>query len=105
MRVNRPQEPSFAGIPTYSKLPLALDPADLSGADVAILGAPLDETVSNRPGSRFGRVPSARPTRASGVPPSRPHMLLGVDPFSVLRWWTTAMPRRCPATPPAATPP
>ena len=37
---------SFAGIPTFAKLPLVLDPAELAGIDVAILGAPMDETVS-----------------------------------------------------------
>ncbi|MGZ4482314.1 MAG: arginase family protein, partial [Gaiellales bacterium] len=54
MQTNRSGEPGFAGIATFSKLPLVLEPAGLRGVDVAIVGAPMDETVSNRPGSRFG---------------------------------------------------
>src|SRR5205809_2605833 len=41
MRVNRPDEPSYAGGATFSKLPLVLDAAELSSADVAIVGAPI----------------------------------------------------------------
>ena len=47
MELSRPGEPAYAGVAgTFSKLPLVLDPADLAGADVAIVGAPIDETVS-----------------------------------------------------------
>ena len=82
--INRPDEPSFGGMQTFCKLPLALDPADLQGVDVAILGAPMDDAVSNRPGTRYG--PRAiRQADESGGPPYRPHMLMGVDPFSVLK--------------------
>jgi agmatinase len=84
MRVNRPGEPSYAGVGvTFAKTPLVLDPAELGGADVVILGAPVDETTSQRPGARFG--PRAiRMADPAGGPPSRPHMELGVDPFDVL---------------------
>ena len=44
----------------------------------------MDETVSNRPGSRYGPRAIRQADEASGLPPSRPHMLLGVDPFAVL---------------------
>ena len=81
MIVNRPGEASFAGIPTFAKLPLALEPSDLAGVDVAILGAPMDETVSNRPGSRYGPRAIRQADEAGSLTPSRPHMLLGVDPF------------------------
>ena len=54
MRVNRPGEPSYAGIGTFDKLPLVLDPEELRGVDVAIVGAPIDETTVGRPGTRFG---------------------------------------------------
>jgi agmatinase len=84
MIVNRAGEASFAGIPTFAKLPLVLDPAQLAGVDVAVLGAPMDETVSNRPGSRYGPRAIRQADEASGLPPSRPHMLLGVDPFAIL---------------------
>src|SRR5438874_2293641 len=48
MRVNRPDEPSYAGGATFSKLPLVLDAAELSSADVADVGAVAD---SLRPAS------------------------------------------------------
>jgi agmatinase len=39
---------------SFEKLPWALDEESLRGADVAIVGAPLDDAVSSRPGARFG---------------------------------------------------
>ena len=79
MRVNRPGEPSYAGLTTFGKLPLALDASELEGADVAIVGAPIDEPVSYRPGARFGprAIRAADPN--GGVPPSFPNMHVGVD--------------------------
>jgi agmatinase len=85
MRVNRPDEPSFGGLATFCKLPLVLEPAELAGIDAAIVGAPMDETVSNRPGSRYGPRAIRQADEASGVPATRPHMLLGIDPFAVLQ--------------------
>jgi agmatinase len=84
MRVNREGEPSYAGLATFGKAPLVLDPAGLEGADVAIVGAPIDETVSNRPGARFGprAIRAADPN--GGVPPSFPSMHVGVDAFDAL---------------------
>ncbi len=80
----RPHEPSYAGVGvTWCRTPLAGEPGDLEGADVVILGAPFDEAVSNRPGTRFG--PRAiRTAEDVGAEPSRPSMELGVDPFEVL---------------------
>jgi agmatinase len=48
--------PSYVGLPTFQKLPLVTDAAALRERrpDVAIVGAPLDDAVSHRPGSRFG---------------------------------------------------
>jgi agmatinase len=82
--VARPQDTGFAGVATFSKVPLALSPDDLRGADVAIMGAPLDETVSYRPGARFGPRAVRAAEDSGGAPPERPHMLLGVDPYAVL---------------------
>lgn len=83
MRVSRPGEPPYAGGATFSKLPLVLDPAELAGADVAIVGAPIDETVSNRPGARYG--PRAiRLADPAGGAPLRPNMDVGLDPLAVL---------------------
>jgi agmatinase len=84
MRVNRPGEPGFAGLGTFCKLPLVLEPEQLEGVDVAIVGAPIDDTVSHRPGTRFGPRAVRIAEDSGGSPPSRPHMLLGIDPFDVL---------------------
>lgn len=84
MRVNRPDEPAYAGMGTFMKLPLVLDPGELAGADVAILGAPMDEMVTHRPGTRFG--PRAIRTAVDGGgAPRMHHMDLGVDPFATLK--------------------
>jgi agmatinase len=84
MQPNRPDETSYAGVGvTFGRVPLVLDPAGLAGADVAILGAPFDEGVSYRPGTRFG--PRAiRTAEDVGLPTARPHMELGVDPYAEL---------------------
>src|SRR6185437_4191766 len=81
---NRPDETSYAGVGvTFGRVPLALDPAGLAGADVAILGAPFDEGVSYRPGTRFG--PRAiRMGEDVAFPIDRPHMELGIDPYAEL---------------------
>jgi len=84
MRVNRPDEPAYAGGATFSKLPLVLDPAELAGADVAIVGAPIDELVSNRPGARFGPRAIRLADPSGGSPPPRPNMEVGINPFDVL---------------------
>jgi len=81
--VARPGEPAYAGAgATFSKLPLVLEPEGLAGVDVAIVGAPVDEAVSYRPGARFG--PRAIRLADVGGGPHRPHMDLGVNPFDVL---------------------
>ena len=50
------QRPSFAGIPTFARLPLVEDESELCrlSPDVAIVGAPIDYGSNHRPGSRFG---------------------------------------------------
>jgi agmatinase len=84
-RVSRRSEPSYAGSgATFAKLPLALDPDDLSGADVAIVGAPTDEAVSLRPGARFAPRAIRLADVSGGSPPSRPNLEVGVDPFDIL---------------------
>lgn len=83
MRANRPDEAGFAGIATFQKVPLVLDPVELEGVDVAIVGAPMDDMVSHRPGTRFG--PRAiRDSTEGGGEPSAWHMDLGIDPFQEL---------------------
>jgi len=80
MNVNRPGQPDYAGILTFSGVPLVLEPADLAGADIAVVGAPIDETVVYRPGARFG----PRAIRTAGYGGGLPSMELGVSPFDVL---------------------
>src|SRR5437016_5995290 len=48
--------PAYVGSTTFQKLPLCADDESLaaSGAEVAVVGAPFDDTASNRPGARFG---------------------------------------------------
>jgi agmatinase len=77
-------EEAYAGVVlTYCRVPLVADPAELEGADVAIVGAPFDLGTSYRPGARFG--PRAiRTAEDVGSPSNRPNMELGVDPFEVL---------------------
>jgi agmatinase len=74
------EKPDFAGLLTFAGMPYTEDPAELAGADVAIVGAPTDDLVSDRPGARFG----PRAIRAAGCP-SGPHLEAGVDGFAALR--------------------
>jgi agmatinase len=85
VRPFRPDEPSYAGVGvTFCRTALVLDPAELHGFDVAIVGAPFDDGTSFRPGARFG--PRAiRTAEDVGGPSARPHMVLGLDPFAELR--------------------
>ena len=80
----RPNEPAYAGVGiTFCRCPLVLDAAELADTDVAILGAPFDDGVSFRPGTRFG--PRAiRAADDAAWPSSRPSMELGIDPFAEL---------------------
>jgi agmatinase len=48
--------PTYVGPTTFSNLPWITDPAELEArkVDVAIVGAPFDDMVTHRPGTRFG---------------------------------------------------
>jgi agmatinase len=74
------EKPDFAGLLTYGGVPYTEDPAELAGADVAVVGAPTDDLVSDRPGTRFG----PRAIRAASCP-AGPHLEAGVDAFAKLR--------------------
>jgi agmatinase len=53
----RPEIPAYTGVTlSFCNRPLIEDPKDLAAKapDVAIVGAPIDEAVSYRPGARFG---------------------------------------------------
>ena len=74
------EKPDFAGLLTFGGLPYTEDPEELEGFDVAIVGAPTDDLVSDRPGTRFG----PRAIRAASCPPG-PHLEAGIDAFAELR--------------------
>ena len=74
------EKPDYAGPLTFGGAPCTQDPAELVGADVAIIGAPMDDLVSDRPGARF----APRAIRAASCPPG-PHLEAGVDAFERLR--------------------
>ncbi len=75
-----PDKPDYAGLLTYAGMPYTQDPAQLSGVDVAVIGAPTDDLVSDRPGTRFG----PRAIRAASCPPG-PHLEAKVDALAELR--------------------
>jgi agmatinase len=75
-----PDKPDYAGLLTFAGMPYTQDAAELVGVDAAILGAPTDERVSDRPGTRF----APRAIRAASCPPG-PHLEAGVDWAEALR--------------------
>jgi agmatinase len=74
------EKPDYAGLLTFGTLPYTEDPADLVGVDVAVIGAPTDDLVSDRPGTRFG----PRAIRAASCPWG-PHLEAGIDASEALR--------------------
>src|ERR1700760_1758898 len=74
------EKPDYAGLLTFGALPYTQDPAQLAGVDVAIVGAPMDDLTSDRPGTRFG----PRAIRAASCPPG-PHLEARVDALRELR--------------------
>jgi agmatinase len=74
------EKPDYAGLASFCGVPYTEDPEDLPGADAVIVGAPLDELVCERPGTRLG----PRAIRAASAIPGA-HLQAGVDPFEQLR--------------------
>jgi agmatinase len=75
-----PDKPDYAGVLSFGGVPLAHEPEHLRGVDVAIVGAPTDDLVSDRPGTRF----APRAIRSASCPPG-PHLEANVDAFAELR--------------------
>jgi agmatinase len=74
------EKPEYAGLLTFCGLPYTEDPAELAGVDAAIVGAPMDDLVSDTPGTRLGpRAIRAASALAGG------HLEAGVDAFRELR--------------------
>ncbi|MBA3734971.1 MAG: agmatinase [Actinobacteria bacterium] len=74
------EKPDYAGLLTFGGAPYTQDPDLLDGFDIAIVGAPTDDLVSDRPGTRFG----PRAIRAASCPPG-PHLEAKVDAFAELK--------------------
>jgi agmatinase len=74
------EKPDYAGLLTFGGMPYTQDPAELQGVDVAIVGAPMDDLVSDRPGARL----APRAIRAASCPPG-PHLEAKVDALADLR--------------------
>jgi agmatinase len=74
--------PPFVGPLSYWSLPWITDPDELRerSVDVAIVGAPFDDMVTHRPGTRFG----PRAIREAQSSHGHHSIQLGVDPFAVL---------------------
>ena len=88
-----PDKPDYAGFLSFGGAPIAQEPAHLAGVDVAIVGAPTDDLVSDRPGTRF----APRAIRAASCPPG-PHLEAGIDAFAELSH--RRLRRRAGASPP-----
>ncbi|CAN5768484.1 agmatinase [soil metagenome] len=74
------EKPDYAGLLTFAGAPYTQDAANLEGFDVAIVGAPMDDLVSDRPGTRF----APRAIRAASSPPG-PQLETWVDALGELR--------------------
>src|ERR1700744_957585 len=74
------EKPDYAGLLSFCGLPYSEAAAELEEVGVAIVGAPLDELVSERPGARMG----PRAIRAASAIPG-PHLEAGIDPLTALR--------------------
>ncbi|HEX6491521.1 MAG TPA: agmatinase [Gaiellaceae bacterium] len=74
------EKPDYAGLLTFGALPYTQDPAELAGMDAAIVGAPTDDLVSDRPGARFG----PRAIRAASCP-AGPQLETKVDAIAELK--------------------
>jgi agmatinase len=74
------EKPDYAGLLTFGGMPFTEDPAELEGFDAAIVGAPMDDLVSDRPGARL----APRAIRGASSPPG-PHLEAKVDAFAELR--------------------
>ncbi len=76
--INALENPRFAGVPTFMRLPHIPDAERL---DVALIGVPFDGGTSYRPGPRFG----PRHVRQQSAIIRPYHPVLDVSPFDLLR--------------------
>ena len=80
---DRNDRPSYVGPVSFSQLPWIEDATEIRrmGADVAIIGAPFDDAVTHRPGTRFGPRAIREAQYQTGVLHS---LQVGVDPFRII---------------------
>jgi agmatinase len=74
------EKPDYGGLLTFGGMPYTEDTAELDGFDVAVVGAPMDDLVSDRPGARL----APRAIRGASSPPG-PHLEVQIDAFAELR--------------------
>jgi agmatinase len=74
------EKPDYAGLLTFAGVLYTEEAAELAGFDVAVVGAPMDDLVSDRPGARL----APRAIRAASSPPG-PHLEVKLDAFAELR--------------------
>ncbi len=74
--------PSYEGPATFAQRPMLTETAQLDAwqPDVAVVGAPWDDSTTNRPGARFG----PRALRALAYGPGTFHLDLGIEVFEEL---------------------
>ena len=84
------EKPDYAGLLTFAGQPYTQDAAELAGVDVAVIGAPTDDLVSDRPGTRFG----PRAIRAASCPPG-PLWRPASTPSPICASSISATPRCC----------
>jgi agmatinase len=72
--------PEYAGLLSFARVPYTEDVKDLAEVDVAVVGAPMDELTTGRPGARFG----PREIRAAGGWLGR-HLDAEIEPLEVLK--------------------
>ena len=73
--------PDYAGLQSFCACPYTEAADDLAGADVAVVGAPIDELATDYPGTRFG----PRAIRLASDSFAGAHLDAGVNPFEALR--------------------
>jgi agmatinase len=76
-------QPSYSGGGTYCRCPAAAV-EELHEGQIAVVGAPLDEGCSTRPGTRYGPRAIRYADDGSGAPQGRRHLDSEVRPFELL---------------------
>ena len=70
--------PRYMNIPTFMRTPLVQDPADV---DIALIGVPYDNAVTNRPGARHG----PREVRNASTMMRTIHHVTRTNPYSLCK--------------------